>query len=75
MINIDSEQGILDIPDLGVTLRTMLGCAVTGYKSNPKRTWKLKYKGVVIGSVRIKTDGSLRVGSLKQFSKEPTCQM
>lgn len=77
MITIDTEQGILDIPDLGVTLRTMLASAVRGYASNPKRTWKLRYKNVLIGSIRIKTDGSLKVGSFKptQISKEIKCQM
>lgn len=59
MITVDTENAILEVPDLGVTLRTMLGSAVTGYKSNPKRTWKLKYKGVIVGSVRVKNDGNI----------------
>ena len=79
MVVINTAEGTLEVPDLGVTLRTLLGCAVTGYTSNPKRTWRVVYKCVVIGTVRIKTDGSLRVGKLKnaqikeQTLKEDIC--
>lgn len=62
MINIEPQTCTIVISDLGVTLRTLLACAVTGYKSNPKRTWKVQYKSVVIASVRIKTDGTPSVG-------------
>ena len=59
MITTNVEACTLEIPDLGVTLRTMLACAVKGYKQNPKRTWKLKYMGVIVGSVKVKNDGNI----------------
>jgi hypothetical protein len=70
MIITDIAGATLEIPDMGVTLRTMLGCAAVGYRSNPKRTWKIKYKGVIVGSVRVKNDGDILTKSLK----EPKCQ-
>jgi len=56
MITIDTEMAILDIEDIGVTLRTLLAYASTGYLSNPKRIWKIRYKNTIVGSVRLKTD-------------------
>lgn len=56
MVAIDAENGTLTVPDIGVTLRTLLACAATGAKTRPKRVWKILYGTVVIGSVRIKND-------------------
>ena len=56
MITKDIENATLEIEDIGVTLRTLLAHAASGYKQNPKRVWKVKYKGTIIGSVRLKTD-------------------
>lgn len=56
MITINTEEALLDMTDMGVTLRTMLGHAAKGYETNPKRTWKLRYMGCIVGSVRLKTD-------------------
>lgn len=56
MITTNSELGELCIEDIGVTLRTLLAYAATGYLSNPKRVWKVRYKSTVIASVRLKTD-------------------
>lgn len=55
MVTTDIENAVLDVPDLGVTLRTLLACAAKGAKTNHKRSWKIRYKMVIIGSVRIKT--------------------
>lgn len=56
MITRDDENATIDIEDIGVTLRTLLAHAATGYVNNPKRVWKIRYKQVIIGSVRLKTD-------------------
>lgn len=49
----NAETGTVDVPDLGVTLRTILGAAA---KCDPKRrVWKVTYKEVEIGSIRIKS--------------------
>jgi hypothetical protein len=58
MVVIDAENGTLKVPDIGVTLRTLLACAAEGSKTRPKRVWKIIYtdSNIVIGSVRIKTD-------------------
>lgn len=58
MIEIDAENGTLKVPDIGVTLRTLMSAAAQGYKTRPKRVWKITYtdKNIVIGSVRIKSD-------------------
>lgn len=56
MVVVNNDEATLDVPDLGVTIRTLLACAAKGYKNNPKRVWKLRYKAVIIGSVRLKTD-------------------
>jgi|DEB19_MinimDraft_2_1074335.scaffolds.fasta_scaffold68338_1 hypothetical protein len=55
-VTIDTENVTLKIPDTGVTIRTLLACAAHGYKTTPKRVWKIVYGegNVVIGSVRIK---------------------
>ena len=56
MVTIDANNGTLKVPDLGVTLRTLLACAAEGAKTKPRRSWKILYTehDVVIGSVRIK---------------------
>lgn len=56
MITTDIENATLNITDIGVTLRTLLGYAATGYKENRKRKWNVVYKGVVVAAVRLKTD-------------------
>lgn len=56
MITKDIENATIDIEDIGVTLRTLLAHAAEGYKTNPKRVWKVRYKATIIGSVRLKTD-------------------
>lgn len=42
------------VPDLGVTLRTLLGVATQGYKEIGQRRWSLRYKGALIGSLQVK---------------------
>lgn len=57
-IIIDTDNAILRIEDIGVTLRSLLAYAAKGYQIKPKRTWRIVYKTVVIGSVRLKTNRS-----------------
>lgn len=59
---IDTEAVTLKVPDIGVTLRTLLACAAQGYKTTPKRVWKIVYGdgNVVIGSVRIKNQDFIK---------------
>lgn len=59
-VTINTKEATLTVPDIGVTLRTLLACAAEGYKTTPKRVWKVLYgveHPVVIGSVRIKNKG------------------
>ena len=55
-VQADTENNTLQVPDLGVTLRTLMACAARGYEVSKKRQWKLLYKGAIIGSVKIKDD-------------------
>lgn len=55
-VQVDIDNNTLQVPDLGVTLRTLMACAARGYGETKKRQWKLLYKGAVIGSVKIKDD-------------------
>lgn len=55
-VHLNVDEGVLTIPDLGVTLRTLLAVASNGYSLSGRRTWKIDYKSVVIGSVRVKTE-------------------
>ena len=48
-----AETTTLVVPHIGFTLRTLLAAACSGYKTNPKRVWKVSFQGTVIGSVRI----------------------
>ena len=59
---IDTENVTLKVPDIGVTLRTLLACAAQGYRTTPKRVWKIVYGdgNVVIGSVRIKNQDFIK---------------
>jgi hypothetical protein len=43
----------LDIPDLGVTLRTVFGVAAKAYETTPVRQWKLRYKGALVGTIQL----------------------
>jgi hypothetical protein len=50
---VDKEQGILYVDHLGYTFRTLLAAAA---QADPvRRNWRVFYKAVVIGNVRIKT--------------------
>jgi hypothetical protein len=53
-VTCDPETTSLHVPHIGMTLRVLLAVAAEGYKTNPKRTWKIVYRGTVIGSIRIK---------------------
>lgn len=50
----DYDKGELEVPHLGVTLRTLLAAAADAAKNRPtKRTWILRYKTAEIGRVKI----------------------
>lgn len=49
-----NESCELEIPDLGVTMRSILGAATQGYKETMQRRWWIVYKGVRVGSVQVK---------------------
>lgn len=70
MITRDDENATIDIEDIGVTLRTLLAHAATGYENNPKRVWKVRYKTVIIGSVRLKTNLIKKEGINADISNE-----
>lgn len=70
---LNEAQEIL-VPDLGVTLRTLLGVAAQGYKETGRRRWSIRYKGALIGSLQVKDDhlkpliGKKNANKLKQPS-------
>ena len=55
-VTVDTEKCTLEIPDIGVTVRTLLAAAADGYEKNGRRKWDIVYKHVPIGSIRVKTD-------------------
>ncbi len=54
MIDVDDTTHSIVIPDLGVTMRTMLAAAAAGMERTNRRSWNIRYKEVVIGRVRVK---------------------
>jgi hypothetical protein len=56
MITVDPTMEIIDVEDIGVTLRTLLAVAARAAKERPKRTWKIRYKKAILGSIRVKLD-------------------
>ena len=57
MVTINTEESILELTDIGVTLRTLQGYAVVGYQTTARRVWRLRYKDTIVGAVRIRTTG------------------
>lgn len=53
LIEVDSEEGLLFVDHLGYTLRVLLSAANDA--KTDRRTWKVVYKHVVIGTIRIST--------------------
>lgn len=58
-VRLDIEEQCVEIPDLGVTMRTALSVAAQGYAVTGKRRWNVRYKGVVIGNLQVATPKSL----------------
>ena len=56
MVTADIEAVVIDIEDLGVTVRTLLAVANDAAKTVKKRTWKIRYKHAIVGSIRIKLE-------------------
>ena len=48
------ESNIIDVPDLGLTLRTLLAIADTRLKSTGHKTYRIRYKHMIIGSVKVR---------------------
>jgi hypothetical protein len=48
------DDGIIDIPHLGITLRVLIGAALEDTQEFKKK-YRLRYKHVIIGELRIKT--------------------
>lgn len=53
MVTVDMKDKVIDIEDLGVTMRTLLAVAATGYAKTDRRKWGIRYKNVVIGNVQV----------------------
>ena len=53
-VKIVEETSTLQVPDLGVTLRTLFGAATTGHAKTGKREWKLEYKGAIVGKLKVR---------------------
>lgn len=54
MITVDKDTFIIDIPDPGVTIRTLLAVAAEAGKEVQKRTWRIRLNKAIVGSVRVK---------------------
>ncbi|MFC7409477.1 hypothetical protein [Hydrogenophaga atypica] len=55
-IEADYEEGTLQVPHLGITLRVLLAAASNACEGKKiKRNWNLWYNNAKIGTVRIKT--------------------
>jgi hypothetical protein len=52
-MNID-EPNIIDVPHLGVTLRTVLGIAADRMAKTGRRTYTLRYKHMDVGKVNVR---------------------
>lgn len=48
------ETSTLQVPDLGVTLRTLFAVAAAGHAKTGKREWKLEYKGAIVGKLKVR---------------------
>lgn len=53
LIEVDAKEGLLYVDHLGYTLRVLLSAARSA--NTNRRTWKVVYKHVVIGTVRLST--------------------
>ena len=53
MIVANKGDKTLEIPDLGVTIRSLLAAA-DSVKGAKDRQWRISYKGAIIGTVRLR---------------------
>lgn len=60
-ITANTEKFELDIPHLGLTLRSIMGAAAASAAemTTYRRRWKLVYKGATIGSIQLATPDTL----------------
>lgn len=49
-----AEDKFIEVPHLGVTLRTLLGIAATRMADTGRRTYTLRYKHMEIGKVNVR---------------------
>lgn len=52
----NNDKNEIHMTDLGVTMRTLLAVGAKGYEETQRRTWKIVYKNVIIGEVRVATN-------------------
>lgn len=54
-LHADTEKFTIDVPHLGITLRTIMGTANTAASEmRPfRRRWRLTYKGSSIGTIQL----------------------
>lgn len=62
MVTIDIKDKVIDIEDIGVTMRTLLAVAATGCAETGRRKWSIRYKNAIIGNVVV---ASLKPESLQ----------
>lgn len=53
-----ADTKTVEIPHLGVSLRTIMGACVKASAPGTRPTWKVAFEGTVVASVRLKTVGS-----------------
>lgn len=57
MILTDPDKRVLEVPHLGVTLRTMIGAALSAWPDpnpNERRSFRVQYKGTTIATLKVK---------------------
>ena len=68
------ESNIIDVNDLGVTLRTLLAIADARLKVSGHKTYKVRYKHMIIGSVKVRHQQARAVQSeCNSFSSNVEC--
>ncbi len=64
-VAVNMQDSTLTIEDMGVTVRTLLAHAASGYALNQKRKWLVLYKGVEIGSFQVRTKNKKPIVAVK----------
>jgi hypothetical protein len=57
-VSIDLEKGEINMPDIGVTYRTLLAVAGKGFEKTKRRSWRVMLRGeTFVGTIRVRTFG------------------